>query len=66
MSVPKGEYAIICYHDENENRRMDFHENGIPKESYGTSNDVINFGPPQFDTSKFEVTEEDLNLGIKF
>ena len=30
-NVMKGEYAIICYHDENENSRMDFHENGMPK-----------------------------------
>lgn len=65
-NIPEGEYAIICYHDENENNRMDFQENGMPKENYGTSNNAMNFGPPQFDSSKFELTNEDLILEIKF
>ena len=65
-NVPAGTYAIICYHDENENKRMDFQENGMPLENYGTSNNPLNFGPPQFVDSKFEVTDKDLNLEIKF
>jgi uncharacterized protein (DUF2141 family) len=65
-NVPKGIYAIICFHDENENSRMDFDENGMPIESYGLSNNNMNFGPPEFESSKFEVTEEDLTLEIKF
>ncbi|MDP3312481.1 DUF2141 domain-containing protein [Lutibacter sp.] len=65
-NIPKGNYAIICFHDENGNKRMDFHENGMPKESYGTSNNTLNFGPPQFANSKFEMTDEDLTLEIKF
>ncbi|WP_457615491.1 DUF2141 domain-containing protein [Lutibacter sp.] len=65
-NIPKGVYAIISYHDENNNKRMDFFENGMPKESYGTSNNVINFGPPDFETSKFVVADKDLTLEIKF
>ncbi len=65
-NVPQGIYAIICFHDENENNRMDFDENGMPIESYGLSNNNLNFGPPEFESSKFEVTEEDLTLEIKF
>lgn len=65
-NVPKGEYAIICYHDENDNGRMDFLENGMPQESYGTSNNPMNFGPPNFESSKFEVANENLFLEIKF
>jgi uncharacterized protein (DUF2141 family) len=65
-NVEVGEYAIICYHDANENGRMDFNENGMPIENYGTSNNPLNFGPPQFESSKFEVTDKDLNLEIKF
>jgi len=65
-NIPKGEYAIICYHDENSNSKLDFYENGMPKESYGTSNNVILMGPPNFESSKFEVLNEDLNLEIKF
>lgn len=66
LNVPKGKYAIICYHDENKNGRMDFYENGMPKESYGTSNNPMLMGPPNFESSKFEVNAQDLNLEIKF
>jgi uncharacterized protein (DUF2141 family) len=65
-NVPKGDYAVICFHDENENKKMDFHENGMPKESYGTSNNVFLMGPPQFDNSKFEVGDKEVKLEIKF
>jgi uncharacterized protein (DUF2141 family) len=65
-NVPKGSYAIICFHDENRNKRMDFEENGMPKESYGTSNNALSFGPPQFENSKFEVEDKNLTLEIKF
>ena len=64
--VPEGNYAIICFHDENENGRMDFQENGMPLENYGTSNNAMSFGPPQFENSKFEVQDKDLTLEIKF
>ena len=65
-NIIEGEYAVICYHDENSNHQMDFQENGMPKENYGTSNNALNFGPPQFDNSKFEVKNEAITLEIKF
>lgn len=65
-NIPEGEYAVICFHDENENNQMDFELNGMPKESYGTSNNPLSYGPPQFSPSKFEVKDENLSLEIKF
>jgi len=65
-NVIPGEYAILVLHDENENNRMDFEGNGMPKENYATSNNVMNFGPPQFGESKFKVTSEDIQLKIRF
>jgi len=65
-NVPQGNYAIICFHDENENNSMDFDENRMPIESYGLSNNKMNFGPPEFVSSKFEVKDHALNLEIKF
>lgn len=65
-NVKPGEYAILGMHDANENGRMDFRENGMPLESYGTSNNVMSFGPPQYDEAKFKVENTDLNLHIKF
>jgi len=65
-NVASGTYAIMGLHDENENRRMDFGANGIPKESYGMSNNNMSFGPPQYETAKFEVNSEDLEMKIIF
>jgi len=64
--VAAGTYAIMALHDENENNRMDFHENGMPKENYGTSNNPVVYGPPQFASSKFVVEKDDLEMSIKF
>lgn len=63
-NVPKGEYAITCVHDENDNGRMDFGDNGMPKEDYGTSNNELSYGPPQFAPSKFSVADKDITLQI--
>ena len=65
-NVKPGEYAIMALHDENENKRMDFQENGMPLESYGISNNVMSFGPPQYDDAKFKVEAEDLEMNIRF
>lgn len=65
-NILPGEYAIMALHDENENKRMDYRENGMPLESYGMSNNVMSFGPPQYDDAKFKVEGEDLELNIRF
>lgn len=65
-NVKQGTYAILAMHDENENGKMDFDSSRMPLESYGTSNNPMNYGPPQFHDAKFDVTTEDLNLNIRF
>lgn len=65
-NIPEGEYAIICFHDANENKRMDFEMNGMPLEDYGSSNNVMEMGPPVFENSKFLHGNSELNLEIKF
>ena len=65
-NVQPGEYAIMALHDENGNERMDFRENGMPLESYGTSNNVMAFGPPIYDDAKFNVEDKNLELNIRF
>jgi len=64
--MPKGEYSIVCFHDKNENHKMDFSENGMPLEDYGVSTNNVSFGPPQFEATKFEVTNKDLTFEIEF
>ena len=65
-NVEAGEYAIICYHDKNDNNKMDFKSNGMPLEDYGASNNVMAFAPPTYEGSKFLVTDKDVSLEIKF
>lgn len=65
-NVEPGTYAILVLHDENDNKRMDFEVNGMPKEDYAMSNNPMSFGPPQFNEAKFEVTDKDLNLELRF
>lgn len=65
-NVPPGTYAIMALHDANENNRMDYEPNGMPKESYGMSGNEMTMGPPSFNDAKFEVTDEDLNFEIRF
>lgn len=64
--VEPGEYAVVCYHDKNNNDKMDFATNGMPLEDYGSSNNVMNFGPPTFENAKFTVSDKNVSLEIKF
>ncbi len=63
--IPQGEYAISCFYDANGNKRMDFEPNGMPKESYGVSNNNMSYGPPVWEDAKFVVAKEDLALTIR-
>jgi uncharacterized protein (DUF2141 family) len=65
-NVLPGEYAVLAMHDANDNKRMDFQENGMPTESFGMSNNPMAFGPPQYDEAKFKVDGENLELNIRF
>jgi len=64
QNVLPGEYAIMCVHDENNNKQMDFELNGMPKESYGVSNNPMSYGPPQFFEAKFTLNNDDINMTI--
>lgn len=63
-NVSNGEYALLVLHDKNENNRMDYEDNGMPKESFGTSNNTRSFGPPIYDDAKFKL-DKDLELTIR-
>ncbi len=48
-NLPKGEYALAIFHDENGNDELDTNWLGIPKEDIGFSNAKMKtFGPPSF------------------
>ncbi len=64
--VTPGTYALMILHDSNNNNRMDYEANGMPKERYTTSGDMGLYGPPTFNAAKFEVTAEDMEFRIRF
>ncbi|MBL4745069.1 MAG: DUF2141 domain-containing protein [Flavobacteriaceae bacterium] len=65
-NVAAGSYAIISYHDENNNKQLDFSPKGMPLEDYGTSNNPLNFEPPDFESTSFDLLMENLKLKIRF
>lgn len=49
-----GQYSVRVFHDENDNKKLDTGMFGIPKESWGMSNNVkAMMGPPDFNESLF-------------
>ena len=63
-NIAPGEYGISLFHDTNGNKTMDFEANGMPKENYGVSNNVMSFGPPQWSDAKFTVATEPVEMEI--
>ena len=61
-----GTYAILCFHDRNNNGKMDFKDNGMPMEDYGVSNNVMSFALPSYQDAKFDLGDKNLSLEIKF
>jgi uncharacterized protein (DUF2141 family) len=58
-AIPQGTYAIACYHDENNNGKLDTKFMGIPKEGTGASNDARGtMGPPKFKDAKFQLVSD--------
>lgn len=64
-NIKPGNYAVLCYYDKNDNKQMDFDTNGMPLESYGSSNNNMAMGPPQWEDSKFEVQQDPIILEIR-
>jgi uncharacterized protein (DUF2141 family) len=60
-----GRYAVIAYHDENGNGKLDLRFGMFPKEGYGLSNNPKLSGPPRFKDAAFEVTQEGNRIAIQ-
>jgi uncharacterized protein (DUF2141 family) len=64
-NLPKGEYAISMYHDENSDNECNKNFIGIPKEAYGFSNNIKPVtSAPKFKDCKF-LFSDDKTLNIK-
>ena len=60
-----GEYGVVVLHDKNDNKQMDFEPNGMPKEAFGISNNVMLMGPPQWNDAKFKVGSTPVEIEIR-
>ncbi|APQ16000.1 DUF2141 domain-containing protein [Maribacter hydrothermalis] len=65
-NIQPGEYAFSVLHDANDNERMDFETNGMPKEEYAMSGNSLPMGPPTFTDAKFTIEEKDIELTLRF
>lgn len=64
--IPKGEYAISSYQDENSNGKLDRNEMGIPSEAVACSNNAKGYmGPPKYQDAKFNI-DKDLKIDLVF
>lgn len=62
--LPKGEYALAIFHDENGNDKLDTNWLGIPKEKVAFSKAKMKtFGPPGFKECAFKL-ESDMAIAI--
>ncbi|MGL2993968.1 DUF2141 domain-containing protein [Flavobacterium sp. TSSA_36] len=54
--LPKSDYTLMVYHDENSNGKLDKNFIGMPKEAVACSNNAKGFmGPPKFEDAKFSL-----------
>lgn len=53
--IPAGQYAILAFHDEDENGEMNKRLGMIPLEGYALSNNPKVMGPPTFKDSAFDI-----------
>jgi uncharacterized protein (DUF2141 family) len=57
--LPKSEYTLMVYHDENNNGKLDKNFIGMPKEPVACSNNAKGFmGPPKYDDAKFSLVAD--------
>lgn len=64
-NLPPGRYAVIAYHDENANGKLDLRFGMFPKEGYGLSNDYLPSGPPKFAGAAFDLPERGQRIDIR-
>ena len=64
-NLDPGQYAIILFHDENGNGKLDKNVLGVPTEPYGFSNNAQGFlGPPAFKEAVMQITGSDKAVRI--
>lgn len=63
--LPPGRYAIVTYHDEDGDGKLNLRFGMFPREGYGLSNNPSVSGPPAFHDAAFDVPETGAKLAIQ-
>jgi uncharacterized protein (DUF2141 family) len=63
--IPAGQYAVLAYHDANDNKKLDLRLGMFPEEGWGLSNDPTVIGPPRFSASAFDIAEPVTDLKVR-
>ncbi len=63
--LPPGRYAVIAYHDENGDGKLNLRFGMFPKEGYGLSNNPKLSGPPKFKDAAFELPADGNRIVIR-
>lgn len=63
--LPPGRYAIVTYHDENGDGKLNLSFGMFPKEGYGLSNNPSVSGPPAFQDAAFDLPASGAKLAIQ-
>lgn len=66
LDIPYGRYAVAVFHDVNNNKILDKNFLGIPKESFGFSNNPkITIKAPDYKDCEIEYSQSANNISIK-
>ena len=63
--LPPGRYAVMAYHDEDNDQKLKLRFGMFPLEGYGLSNNPKVSGPPKFADSAFDVAGAETSISIK-
>ena len=63
-NLAPGTYAIMAYHDENEDNRLNRVLGMWPSEGYGLSLNPLVMGPPTFQETSFELPAQGLSVTL--
>jgi len=65
FGVEKGKYALMVFHDQNENGKLDTNFLGMPKEGVGNSNN--HRGIPSFRKCQFEISgDKEISISMVY
>ena len=63
--LPAGRYAVMAYHDDNMDQKLDLRFGMFPTEGHGLSNNPKVMGPPKFADSAFDLAGPETAINIK-